>query len=191
MMRPMERFAVRQTAPEIERGGPAPVVRNLSAPLLVGLAVALGAGLGGLLPAGAPAPAGATLPRLVAVLDEARRALGIEPAAGVGEALVVQRAPDGGFYLPATLNHVPVTVRLDPTRPTSRVAPADAARLEPGAPTGPRLRLAELALGSWRAGPLEVEVGGSADAPPVLGADAIAAFGAVEIDGQLLRLLPR
>jgi hypothetical protein len=192
MIRPMERFAVRQIAPEIEHDGKVPGAWAVSRPLLVVLAVVVGAGLGGLLPV-APARLDATLPGMVATLDEAMRALGIEPAAGSGDAqaLVVQRAPDGAFYLAAALNQMPMTVRLEPARATSRVGPMDAARLVPGTKAGARLRLAELALGPRRTGPLELEVGGPADAPPVLGADALAAFGVVEIDGQLLRLLPR
>lgn len=175
MIRPAERFPVNIT-PEIAPTALAhPRTPLAGGPSLLVLALLVGAGIGGLLPTLGTQPQDA--------------AATIEPAAGpeaVPPELV--RAPDGGFYVSATLDRVPLVVRLDPASPTSELRPADAMRLAPAGRLGSTLDVREVALGGRIRGPLTLHVA-QADGPvSVLGADVLEGFGAELADQDHLHL---
>lgn len=186
MIRPAERFSVNivRETPALARSRPL----HPSPAALVVLAAVLGIGAGGLAPTSwmaAPERQHATL----APAGSERGLAAIEPAAGPSAPLVLQRAPDAAFYAAATLDGVPVTVRLATDEPGSSLTVADARRLGATAPTA--IEIAELRLGAARVGPivLPTEQGGAAVS--VLGADVLERLGAVTVDSQRLTLTPR
>ena len=183
MIQRRERFAVNvapaEPGPRLQDSRPR--LAPAAVPLM--LALLLGAGIGGLVPT--------TVPPFGHLTDA-----GIEPAAGPDPALVpdqllVTRAPDGGFYLSAALDRVPVVVRLEPTRPHSVLRRDDAARLAPAGPIAPTLQVGQLALGGLLSGPVTLRVD-HGDAPAsILGADILDRFTIGGVDGDRLRLMGR
>jgi hypothetical protein len=180
MIRPAERFAVNisRDEPALRLARPS---RWSSLPILIGLAVVLGAGVGGVMPSGwAPAP------RLAAVAPAV-----IEPAAGPSALLELPMAPDRRFYAPVLLDRIPVTMRLEPSTPRTLLSPSDAGRLSIGGAVSPVVEVAEIALGGSRLGPIRLQVGPPETDASVLGADLLDRLAVVAVDGALLRLTPR
>ncbi len=178
MIRRAERFPVNIAAELVPAATARSRSRLTGGPSLLVLALLAGAGIGGLLPTVGPGRQDA---------DAA-----IEPAAGpAAGSLEIARAPDGGFYVAATLDRMPLVVRLDPSSPTSELRPADAMRLAPAATRAERLDVSELAIGDQRRGPLTLQVA-LVDSPvSVLGTDILARFGVELPDQDHLRLSGR
>ena len=84
----------------------------------------------------------------------AERLAAIEPAAGPGSALVVNRAADQGFYAPVLLDEIAVTMRLDPDAPASALTLDDARRLSGPGVAGNEVHVARMRLGGIAIGPL-------------------------------------
>jgi hypothetical protein len=146
----------------------------------------LGAGLGGMLPAGRdPAP------RTVAQGPGALVAAQIEPAAGPAAALLVPMAADRGYYAPVLLDQVPVTMRLEPSSARTTLTPTDAGRLSVGGAAGPVVQVGELALGGSRLGPVQLQVGTADATASVLGSDLLDRLAIVAVEDGRLRLSPR
>lgn len=175
MIRRAERFPVNIAAEVVPAATARSRSRLTGGPALLVVALLAGAGIGGLLPTVGPGRQDA---------DAA-----IEPAAGpVAGSLEITRAPDGGFYVAATLDRMPLVVRLDPSSPTSELRPADAMRLAPAITRAKPLEVSELAIGDQRRGPLTLQVA-KVDSPvSVLGADILARFGVELRDHDHLQL---
>ena len=185
MVRPAHRFAVNIVRDEPSLR-PYRSARWSSLPVLIGLAAVIGAGVGGMLPAGRdPAP------RLAAVGPGELAPARIEPAAGPAAALLGPQAPDRSYYAPVLLDSVPVTMRLEPSASQTLLTPGDAGRLSVGGAAGPVVEVEELALGGSRLGPVRLGVG-PGDAPAsVLGSDILDRLAIVAVEQGRLRLSPR
>jgi predicted aspartyl protease len=181
MIRPAERFAVNivRDEPELRLTQP---TRWSSLPVLIGIAAVLGAGLGGLLPAGVD-----QTPRLAAVTPPAA----IEPAAGPAAPMLVARAPDEHFYAPVLMDSVPVTMQIEPATPSTLLTRSDAGRLSVGGAASELVVVEELTLGAARLGPVQLRVGSPEGGASVLGADILDRLAIVSVDGGRLRLNPR
>lgn len=182
MIRPAERFAVNivREEPALRLTRPA---RWASLPALVGLAVVLGIGAGGMLPA--------RWPGMAALRPGATDPAAIEPAAGPSAPLELVMAPDRHFYAPVLVDRVPVAMLLEPNAAETLLSPSDAGRLAVGGAAGPLVEVGEIALGGARLGPVRLRVGPPETGASVLGADLLDRLAVVAVEGERLRLSPR
>jgi hypothetical protein len=171
MVRPAERFAV-NVAHEQPALALAPRSLRPSLPIVVVVAAVLGTGIGGLLPADLATTQGSRLAATGPTAAETDLAA-IEPAAGPATAMLLPRAPDDGFYAPVQFDRVAVTMRLEPTAPTTILSPSDAQRLSVAGTVAPIVNVREVRLGVAKAGPVALAVA-SPDLPSsILGADLL------------------